>query len=176
MPNLAFKYGTTEVAISFDSTNLRSMNEVFQEMRRDGWSLVLDRDPQYVKRVEPELIRRIVMERLTGQTVRTEHAALTKAAKKFLPFVGKKYPVFLVERRYIEPIKKIFKLSERDCIPLDDPNKIINVDEMTKNLVPYAAHIVVTDAYDELKKYIERCGLRENEDFFDGRGFLVLRD
>lgn len=177
-PQFGYKYGTNEAAVSINSENIKMMNAAFNEMHADGWKLLVEREPKYILQVEPELSQRRVIKQFSTSALRAEFDQIAKPLKILLPLIGKKYPVFMTEQRFIDRLKSLFGLRDADCVIINDENNpgVIRLDKIQSGLRKYAVHILFTAACDQLKPHLERLGLREAEDFIDGRGLLALKD
>ena len=169
-PKYGLKYGTNEVALSINMPNLRDMNSALKSMHEDGWRFLVERDLPYVQSCIP-VLNRILRFDSNGQQ------ELDKDFIKFiLSFFGRKQAVFMGEIRWAISVRNIFNLSEAEYIKLDDDKKVIHFDVVLKSIRRYALHIFFTEVFEQMKPILIKTGLRENEDFIDGRKLLLLNE
>ena len=97
---------------------------------------------------------------------------LKLSARLLMPLFGKKTPIFLGEKKYLESACKLFELPRDDYKILEDENNNIDAERLISFSRRYAIHIFFTDAYAELKSFLEENNWQECVDFADGRGLL----
>ena len=166
IPNFGYKYGTTEVAISVNPSSADKMREAFNEIHANGWRCLLEENPAYLEEFLSTL------EQQHAQPDRNTLAQMLAASvNSLLPLLGKKPSIFLGERKYFPPVDKLF--GKADYKILEDEKNSIDLGRMFSFTRRDAIHVFFTDAYDALKPYLEKAGMKENVDFADGRGLLV---
>jgi len=167
-PEFGWKYGRDENAISMSSANLKIMRKFLSEIHADNYKCLLKKNPDYLR----EFLS------VVGQLTKPDEnrdllQALKIGTKNLLPFVGKKFPIFLGERKYSAIACKLFDVPEVDYKILEDEKNLVDLERLLSFFRQYAIHIFFIDAYEQLKPYIIKAGMRENVDFIDGRGLLV---
>lgn len=147
LPQFGSKYGENEVAISRTPSSPDKMREAFNEIHANGWKCLLEENPEYVNEFLDALEKRQVQPQ-------------------------NKPAIFLGERKYFEPANKKFNVSEADYKIFIDEKNQINVEKMFSFTRRDCIHIFFTDAYEMIKPYLERAGMKENVNFADGRKLL----
>ena len=77
------------------------------------------------------------------------------------------------EKKCSPLIQKLFALQAEDYHVLENEQDEIETQRLFETLRKGAIHIFFTDAYKEIKPFLEQWGLREGVDFMDGRGLFV---
>lgn len=168
LPNFGWKYGMDEAGISMNPANLKVMQAAIHELNATGWKLLLKENPAYLD----EFLS--VSKQRQAQPDRNALAQMLKSSvNQLLPLLGKKPSIFLGERKYFAPVNKLFGSSEADYKVLEDDKNQIDLNRMFSFTRRDAIHFFFIDAYDGLKPYLEKAGMKENVDFADGRGLLV---
>lgn len=165
IPEFGWKYGLSEVAISVNSNNLQLMIAALNELHDDGWKLLLEENPDYLKEF-------VSVCKPPTQDDKLHERLFKLSSRLLLPLFGKKAPIFLGEKTYLEPVCKLFELPADDYKILEDENKNINATRLYSFARRYAVHVFFTDVYGELKPFLEQNGWQECVDFVDGRGLL----
>ncbi len=161
IPKYGWQYGTSEVALSLNPENYSAMSRALIKMHADGWKLLFERAAYYIK---------FLMEQRRA-------AVLAQSLKKFnilLPLMDKRQPIFFGESKYSALVQHLFDLKNGKYIILENSKGQISLERLVQNFRKYAIHIFFTDVYDQIKPYLQRLNLIENQDFIDGRSFLIV--
>ena len=168
LPELGWKYGMDENAISMNTANLKTMGKFLSDLRADNYKCLLEKNPDYLREFLSVVGQSSAPVDKGGLIQMLKHGAKTS-----LPFFGKKAPIFLGERKYSAPVCKLFGVPEADYKILTEEKNHVDFGKLTSFVRQYAIHIFFFDAYEQLKPYLEKAGMNENVDFIDGRGLLV---
>ena len=121
-PKFGLQYGTNEAAISISPDNLNRMRQALVEIYADGWRLLLEENPAYLKEV---------LSVLELPSASSEDDSLTKifkaAVKNFLPILRQKPPIFLGERSIAPHVRNLFGLQAEDFHVLEDEHNRITL-------------------------------------------------
>lgn len=157
IPKYGWKYGTDKsAALSLNSNNSATMMNALHKMHNDGWKILLEREPEYFAELEKIFIPPPSPDELLMNNI-----------KAVFTIMGKKPPVFLGDKNYTAAVKKLFDIVDADYNNVLSENNVLNAR-------PYAFNIFFTELYPQLKKLLETAGLKEYENFIDGRIFLKL--
>ena len=155
IPKYGNQYGVDKAALCLNPVHENEKQLALSEMYNDGWKLLFEREPAYVE----ELVKIFVQP--------SPNELLIKNVKILFKFLGKKMPAFIGDEKYSQAVKNLFDLVDMEYNSVRDKNNVLN-------LRPYALNIFFTDEYPQLKNFLEKLRLTENEHFIDGRIFLML--
>ena len=158
IPKYGIEYGTDKsAALSLSPVNEAEKQRAVIEMHNDGWRFLFERESEYIE----ELVKIFV------KSPPSPNEMLQNNTKILLKIFGKKPPAFIGDSKYASVVKNLFALMDIDYIDVVTRNNVLN-------FKPYAFNIFFTDAYPQVKKFLESAGFKENEHFIDGRYFLML--
>lgn len=162
LPNFGLKYGTNEVAISINPANLNAMTAAIKEIRASGWKHLLEKNPGY-------------LEEFFGAREQQPPSSGKKALAQLfkLPLPGKKFSIFLGEQKYSASVCKLFGLSQANYKVFVDEKNQIDIGKLFSFTRRDSVHVFFTDAYELLKPYLEKAGMKTEIDFADGRGLVA---
>lgn len=184
LPEFAFKYGSSEVGVSANPSNSNKMQAALTEIHANGWKMLLEENPEYLNEFTSalesenfhylEAFVSMISPPPQTQSVTVDLFQMLKdSVKNLSSFFGKRTPIFLGERKAFESVKELFDLRAEDYHVLENECDEIETEKLFETLRQGAIHIFFTDAYKELKPFLEQWGLREDVDFMDGRNLII---
>lgn len=162
-----YKKAGPSVAVSENPINIKAMKDVLREIHADGWRFLFERNPRYVAYVS-DLMKKFFEPTLSPKEYLTKNTAV------ILKNFGKRPPAFMGEKKYLPFALNIFSISKTDYSVLEDEENMIKMSRLQEVMRTYALNIIFTDIYPQIKNILEQSGLKEYEDFIDGRYFLLL--
>lgn len=99
-------------------------------------------------------------------------AAAWGAALPLLRLLRRRPLVCFADRASAPTAARLFGLSPEDCITLETEAKEIKLEDIFAALRPGALHLFCTWGYEAMRDVLTKKGLREGEDFMDGRPLL----
>ncbi len=121
-PKFGLQYGTNEAAISISPDNLNRMRQALVEIYADGWRLLLEENPAYLKEVLSVLERKPV-----SSDQKPSLNFFKSVTKNFLPILRQKPPIFLGERSIAPHVRNLFGLQAEDFHVLEDEHNRITL-------------------------------------------------
>ena len=173
LPDFGWNYGRDEVAVHKNSDNKAAMRAALQEIRENGWKLLIEENSAYFDEILTVVEGSTLPEDQEMSKQKEFLQMLKTGTKQLLPFLGKRFPIFLGERWCASFVQTLFDIPPENYHVLENENDEIETEKLFDALRQGAINIFFTNAYDELKPYLEEWGLREGVDFMDGRGILL---
>ncbi|MBQ9377647.1 MAG: glycosyltransferase family 2 protein [Schwartzia sp.] len=100
--------------------------------------------------------------------------AAWRVCQRLIPGLARKRPVFFSDRADADTLARVFALAPDEYVTLETEAREIRLQDLTDALRPGALHLFFTWGYEAMRDLLAQKGLREGEDFLDGRPLLPL--
>ena len=103
-----------------------------------------------------------------------QNEATWRVCQSLLPALAKKSAVFFTDRASADAVSRVFRPAPGARVVLETETREIRLQDLEDKLRPGALHLFFTWGYEAMRDFLVQKGLREGEDFLDGRGLLDL--
>ncbi|MBR5913179.1 MAG: glycosyltransferase family 2 protein [Selenomonadaceae bacterium] len=156
IPEYGIKYGNESVAVSSNAKKLSAMKVSLIEMHNDGWKILFERNRRFIQK----------------NSAKVTSESFCKNVDNLIKILNEVPTFFMGEKKYFETVKMLLGLDYSKYIVIDEDN-IIEGSNLLTFLKPNEMYIIFADCYDQIKEFLELVGMKENQDFMNGKILLT---